>query len=502
MATKSLLPISDLVNVTVNLTATAAQSQSLSNLLVLGSSAIIDTNERIRNYTSLTAVASDFGTSAPEYFAASAWFNQSPQPTTLSIGRWAQTATSAVLQGGIVTPTNQLVSTWNAITNGGFTITANGGSATNITGLNFAAATNLNGVASIITTALATASVSATAVWSAQNQSFTITSGVIGTTSALSFLTAPTSGTDISDLLEMGSVDASAGAYTVNGIAAESAVSAAAIFDASFGQTWYGLFICGASDFDHQAVAAFIEGTNTKHMYFVNTQEGGVLSDSSTSDIAYILSQLKYKHTVVQYSSTSLYAVCSLAGRVINVDYTGNNTVITAMYKQEPGIAGETITQTQLNALLAKNANIFVTYDNSTTIIQPGITSSGYFIDIITGTDWLSVDIQNVVYNLLYTTTTKIPQTDHGMAIIKNAIIAELDQSVANGLVAPGVWTNAGFGYIKQGQFLDTGYSVYAPPVSLQSLAARNARLSVPFQIGVCLAGAVQSVNVSILVVE
>ena len=300
MATKSLLPISDLVNVTVNLTATAAQSQSLSNLLVLGSSAIIDTNERIRNYTSLTAVASDFGTSAPEYFAASAWFNQSPQPTTLSIGRWAQTATSAVLQGGIVTPTNQLVSTWNAITNGGFTITANGGSATNITGLNFAAATNLNGVASIITTALATASVSATAVWSAQNQSFTITSGVIGTTSALSFLTAPTSGTDISDLLEMGSVDASAGAYTVNGIAAESAVSAAAIFDASFGQTWYGLFICGASDFDHQAVAAFIEGTNTKHMYFVNTQEGGVLSDSSTSDIAYILSQLKYKHTVIR----------------------------------------------------------------------------------------------------------------------------------------------------------------------------------------------------------
>lgn len=502
MATQSLLPISDLVSVTVNLTQTAAQSQSLSNLLVLGSSAVIDTNERIRQYTSLSAVVSDFGTSAPEYFAASAWFDQSPQPQTLSIGRWAQTATSAVLQGGIVTIANQQISVWNAITNGGFHITANGGSLTNITGLNFSGATNLNGVASIITTALATASVSATIVWNAAYQSFTMTSGVIGTSSTLSFLSAPTAGTDISDMLEMSSADSLAGAYTVNGIAAESAVSSVAIFDQSFGQTWYGLFICGAADSDHEAVAAFIEGTNTKHMYFVNTQEGGVLSASSTSDIAYILSQLAYKHTVVQYSSTSLYAVCSLAGRVITVDYNGNNTVITAMYKQEPGIAGETITQPQLNALIAKNANIFVTYDNSTTIIQPGITSSGYFIDIITGTDWLSIDIQNAVYNLLYTSPTKIPQTDRGMAVIKSTIISVLSQSADDGLVAPGIWTNAGFGLIQQGQFLDLGYAVYAPPVSTQSKANRNARLSVPFQVGVCLAGAVQTVNVSILVVE
>src|SRR5882757_7888259 len=98
MAT-SQLPISRLINGTVNLSPNAAQAQNLNAELILGSSPVIDTTSRMRTYLSTTAVAADFGTTAPEYLAAIDWFGQTPQPANLLVGRWAQTATSAQLFG-------------------------------------------------------------------------------------------------------------------------------------------------------------------------------------------------------------------------------------------------------------------------------------------------------------------------------------------------------------------------------------------------------------------
>jgi hypothetical protein len=134
----------------------------------------------------------------------------------------------------------------------------------------------------------------------------------------------------------------------------------------------------------------------------------------STTDIAYLLKQLGYKKTMVQYSSTNAYAVVSALARILTTNYNGNSTVITLMYKQEPGIVAENINSTQADALGAKNCNVFATYDNNTAIFQPGVTCSGIFTDVVLGTDWLAVDLITNLYNLLYTSTTKIPQTDAG----------------------------------------------------------------------------------------
>ncbi len=87
------LPVSRLINVTVTLSALAAQAQNLNSLLILGGTDVIDTAARLRSYGSLTAVGADFSLTDPEYLAATLWFSQSPQPTQLYIGRYAQTAT-------------------------------------------------------------------------------------------------------------------------------------------------------------------------------------------------------------------------------------------------------------------------------------------------------------------------------------------------------------------------------------------------------------------------
>ena len=486
------LPINRLVNVQVNLAPNGAQTQNISTLLILGSSAIIDTVERLRSYTSITGVAGDFGSTAPEYLAALLYFEQSPQPVALQIGRWAQTAVAGLLRCAPLSSTYGAIAGWTGIVAGSFSVTIDG-TAHAVSGLNFSVQTNLNGVAGVIQTALNAIVAGVTCAYDSVFNRFYITSATTGASSSISFLSATGSGTDIS--ASMGGLSTSSGAYVAPGIAAETALAAVTLFDTNYGQGFYGLTVLGAADSDHTAVAAFVEAATNKHIYGVSTQEGGVLSSVSTTDIAYVLQQYAYKRSVVQYSSTTPYSVCSLLGRILTVNYSANNTVITLMYKQEPGIVPENLNVTQITALEAKNANVFVAYNNNTAIVERGTVTSGDFLDVITGTDWLALNIQTALYNLLYTSTTKIPQTDAGNNMLTATIESVCALGVVNGLLAPGVWSTGGFGALNMGDFMPKGFYVYAPPVASQLSTDRAARKSVTIQVAVKLAGAIHTIN-------
>lgn len=155
------LSVNDVVNVQVSLSPIAAATRNFGNLLLLGSSDIIDVSERLRLYTSLSSIAADFGTDAPEYDAATLFFSQSPTPLQLYVGRWASDATSGLLHAGLLTATQQLPASWTGIDDGSMSITIDGTVRT-LTGLDFSAVTNMNGVAAIIDAAL---SAWATCIW-------------------------------------------------------------------------------------------------------------------------------------------------------------------------------------------------------------------------------------------------------------------------------------------------------------------------------------------------
>src|ERR1700756_5569093 len=129
------LPVSRLINVSVLITQAAAAGRNFSNLLIMGDSNVISGLERKRDYSDIKSVASDFGTSAPEYLAAALYFGQKPQPKTLSIGRWLRTATAGMLQGAILNATQSQLSNFTAVTSGGLDVTIDG-SAHNLTGIN------------------------------------------------------------------------------------------------------------------------------------------------------------------------------------------------------------------------------------------------------------------------------------------------------------------------------------------------------------------------------
>lgn len=490
----SALPVSRLINVSVNLSPAGATFPNFNSCLILGTSLIIDVVTRMRRYTSLAQVATDFGTVAQEYLAALLWFQQAPAPTSILIGRWANAASAGQLFGGTLTATNTLIATWNAITTGSFKITIDGGVEQSLTGLNFSAAANLNAVATIIDGPLT----GSTFAYNAVYNRFEVTSATTGAASAVTFATAGASGVDISSTLAMRST--SSGAYQAGGIAAESALAAVTIFENLFSSQWYAIVIPSAVNADSQAVAAFIEASTTLHFHGVTSQESGALSSASTTDIAYLLQAGAYNKSTVQYSSTSPYAVMSLLGRILTTNWSGNNTAITLMYKQEPGITAETLTENQIAVLNTKNCNVFVAYNNNTAIIEQGKCASGQFIDTVIGVDWLRAQIQTNLYTLLYGSTTKIPQTDAGNHQLATQIAAACAQGVNNGLMAPGIWTAGGFGQLKTGDFLPSGFYIYQPPLSTQSAADRALRKSVPFQVAAKLAGAVHTCDVSVSV--
>lgn len=489
------LPVSDVVNVQVQISPLAAPTRNFGAALVVGPSAVIDTTERLRQYSSMTGVAADFASSAPEYQAAVRHFGQSPQPNILYIGRFAQTPTSAVLHGGVLSAAERLITNFTAVTNGGFTITVDGGTPKNVTGVNLSSATNLNGVAALIDTALTGASVT----WNANIGRFDVTSDTTGASSTIGYASAPGSGTDLAALMRL--TLARGASAPVNGIAAETLVQAlTALVDRS--GDWYAATLAaqGVDSASIIAAAQFIEAQGKKRLFGVTLTDPATIDPTSSLDLGSLLATLNLKRTFAQFSSSDPYAVASFFGRASTVNFQGSNTTLTMKFKQEPGVAAETLTSTQAQTLRRKFVNVFVNYDNATAILQEGTMVNGYFFDEVHGLDWLEDDVQTAVYNLLYTSLTKIPQTDAGHNVIKSCIEARLVQAVANGLVAPGVWNVGGFGTLKQGDTLQSGFYVYVAPVATQSQADREARKAVPFQIAVKLAGAIHQVNVIISV--
>lgn len=483
------LAVSDVVNVQIVMSPKAAATRNFGALLVLGSSPVIDVSEGLRPYAP-GGVEGDFGTASPEFLACNYFFSQSPQPAIVYVGRWAKTATSAVLNGAVLSAAQQALANFTAVTAGGMRITIDG-TVKALSAIDFSGVTNLNGVASAITAKLASAG---TCVWDATQSRFEVTSSTTGAASTISYGDVPASGADVSALLGLQSGQASA---PVNGVVAESLVDAVARLT-GMSNDWYGLLVADPSlaVADVLAVAAFIEGAGQSRIFGYTTQNALALDPTSATDIASQLKAANYKRTFTQFSSNTPYAAASMFGRAFTVNFQGNNTAITLKFKQEPGIAAESLTEGQAAALKAKNCNVFVNYNNDTAIIQEGVMCNGYFVDEVHGLDWLQNDLQTAVFNLLYTSQTKIPQTNPGINRIVTTLEARLDQAVANGLVAPGQWGGPEFGAITTGQFLTKGYYVYAAPVETQSQADREARKAPVIQIAVKLAGAVHFADV------
>ena len=477
------LPVNRIVDVTIQMSPLAAATRNFGAMLIVGASDVIDTQERIRAYSSVTDIANDFGTSAPEYQAAVAFFAQSPQPTTVQVGRWARSATSGLYKGKILSTSDQEMDNFTTISAGAFDVTIDG-SVVNVTAVNLSAQSNLNGVASQVSAALQS---KGTCVWNGQQ--FVIKSASTGQSSTVSTVTS----TELSQAMGLDS------GTMVTGAPAETLEEATvALLDIN---TWYGAFYTGdIEDQDVINTAALISASTPSHICAFTLKETDELDGTQTSSLGYELAQLGNNRVLPMYSSTNDNAAVSVLGRMSTVNFEGSNTTITLMFKQCPGVEPEYLKTSQANALQRNNVNVFAAYQNDTSILQYGTMSGGWYIDEVHGLDWLQNRVETDLWNLLYTSTTKIGQDESGMTAILSTVNSSLEAGVRNGLIAPGVWNGDEFGTLKRGDTLTTGFYVYIQPLEEQSQADREQRKAPPIQIAVKLKGAVHSIDVTITV--
>jgi hypothetical protein len=483
MAIATTLPVSRVVNVAVEMSPTAAALRNFGSCLILGDSDIIDTDERIRLYSSISDIATDFGISSREYLAAQAFFSQSPQPTQVYIGRWAKSATAGRLRGRTLSSAEQDISLFTAITTGTLSLTIDGASKS-MASIDLSAETNLNGVASQISSALG---VSGSCAWTGER--FVITSATTGTSSTV----ATTDTGTLSFLMGF-----AGSATSVAGVAAESLASAiTALLDYN---TWY--MVCVAPDASDDSIAeaaGLIEAASPSRMIGFTTQNSTEIDSTASSTLGSRLKGLGYNRTILVYSSDSPVAAASVFGRMATINFEGSNTTLTLKFKQLPGVTAENLRSSQAEALKSHNVNAFCAYQNDTSILQEGITSGGWFIDETHGLDWLQNRVETDLWNLLYT-SKKVGQDESGATAIVSCVNKSLEQGVTNGLIAPGVWNGDAFGALESGDTLSTGYYVYIQPFDEQSQSDREARKAPPIQIAVKLKGAVHFINVTITV--
>lgn len=184
-------------------------------------------------------------------------------------------------------------------------------------------------------------------------------------------------------------------------------------------------------------------------------------------------------------------------GRAMSTNFSGSATCQTMHGKDLVGILPDPgITQTILDSCKAIGADV---YANVSGLPKVFSTGGNDFFDQPYNLMWFVFALQVAGANVIFQTSTKIPQTEPGVAILRGAYIDILKQAVVNGYLAPGKWNSPNlFGdpdSLKR-NVLQTGFYIYSTPVNQQLQTDRAARKAPFIQIAAKEAGAVQSSDV------
>lgn len=194
-------------------------------------------------------------------------------------------------------------------------------------------------------------------------------------------------------------------------------------------------------------------------------------------------------------------AVAAYASRLMSVDFEGANTVSTMQMKDLITVDPDTgITQTILDTCETVGVDVYCYFGPLPKVFSTG---GNDYSDTVYATLWLIFALQVAGFNTIATTPTKIPQTEQGIAFLRNAYTGVCQQAVTNGFAAPGAWNSPqlfGDPTALKASVLERGFYVYTAPVNQQSQASREARQAPLCQIALKLAGAVHSSNVTVYV--
>ena len=223
-----------------------------------------------------------------------------------------------------------------------------------------------------------------------------------------------------------------------------------------------------------------------------NVETGGLFVAVSDASLTYTRCLL---YTVS--AQDARYMAAAYAGRAMSTDFSGSLTTATMHMKELVSVLPDpNITQTILDKCKTVGADVYINIGGLSKVF---CTGGNTYYDSVYNLTWLVFALQVAGFNAIATTSTKLPQTETGMAVLRGAYLNVLTQAVVNGYSAPGTWNGAipfGSPAVFARNVAQLGFYLYSAPVSTQSQADRLDRKAPLVQIAVKEAGAIQSSSV------
>ncbi len=398
------MSLADLVSVSISVSSVAPALQNFGTPLVVSYHTRFP--DLVRYYSSLTGMTGDgFVVTDLAYREASAIFAQSPHPSKVGIGRRALPGTQVV---------TLLCSSTSSQDTYKFTIVGSDGVAHAIS------------VASTGVPATDGASI-ATAITALSN---------VGTAAGTTTVTVTQSAASgkLNDFQNWGLPGASgAPILTLTNTTTDPGIATDLAALLKYDNTnWYAFSLDSNSKAEVAAAATWAE-SNGRIQSFDNSDN--VCITSATTDIFSTQKTAATMRSTGLFNGSQLlsYAGAALLGVILPLT-PGSYTAAYKTLATVPADPSSVLTETAITNLTGKNGNYYTSLAGLNETFQ-GNTGSGQFIDIQIFIDWLTNAIQIAVFSLL-TSNSKVPFTDGGVALVKNAILGVLKQGIQNGGLA------------------------------------------------------------------
>lgn len=489
----SILPVNNVVNVTVNATPQGLAEKNVNSLALFTNEASNSLNA-YEICLSAKQVAEFYGTNSVTAQMANAIFSQSPNIRTGN-GRLVVipmlNAVSATV-GDVTTPNiSANLAAIIAVTSGDLRVIIN---AVNydLTDLNFTNCVTFADIATVLQARLVAATVTATA------NGIKIESKKVGTSSTVTLAAVPAgSGTALNG---SGYFNA-ASATTATGVNSSGETIAAAIARTGDSVGYVGML----TTLMIEDTAMMTLSNSVQAMDRMFHYASGNIQDLLAGGIGAQIEQAGNDKTRFKVYTDGIAEArlfnAAYAGRAHSVNFSGSLTSQTMWLKQlatiEPDLG---ISQTFYENAKTSGVDLYVSYDGLPSVMSNG--ANNYF-DQVYSRLALKFALETAGFNFLRQTNTKIPQTESGMNGLKNAYAQVMERFLTAGYIAPGTWNSSetfGDPVLFRNNITNRGYYIYSLPIAQQAQNEREERKAPLVQIAAKEAGAIHTSDVIVLV--
>lgn len=441
--------------------------------------------------------AAGWGPSDTGYWAVKAFFDQSPRPQRMAVGRVFTEPVPAQLMAAAILNLAPI----KAVTDGSFSLDLTDPTGTvstvNIEGMDFASAMNLQSVVAIINSAIsgATASNILQATVGYGNR---IVITAFSENSAISYAMPGASGTDVSALLNL-TQDQGAqnwNAYTPTGLVSEAKLIRKALGTAGSPGFAYAIDKQYRDTPEQKEFADWVESNVFKMAATLCSNSPTAYDAADDTNICFYLKNMGYRASDAVFSSTAQqYPEIAYITDTLSTNYALKDSTGTAKFKNAVGISPENIDETQLGVLESRNCNVFVRVGNNARTWREGTQGADtWWTDSYYGVSNLREELQVAVFNVLLR-RRKVPYTIPGMGMIIGAMEKIFNRYVENGFLAdrPDYDATLETPYVTR-----KAYTILPTPMYLATDSERASRTAPPIGTTCYEAGAIHKVNLFI----